>query len=182
MKKNGPDLSVAVPVAPPGSTERSLSASAIAGVTLIFAFAAALAAPTAFAQWKWKDASGGTQYGDSPPPGVQATRLRPLPGASPGTASGSPPAAAPMSMAEQEQAFRRRQMEAQEAEKKQLADAQRAEQMRERCIQARGYLAGLENGGRVVRFNEAGERQYLEDAQIDEAKARARQTVAEACR
>ncbi len=179
MKNNGPDLPAALPVAPPGATARSPGVC----VTLIITLATALAAPAAFAQWKWKDASGGTQYGDSPPPGVQATRLRPLPGTASGTASGSPPAAAaPMSMAEQEQAFRRRQMEAQEAEKKQLAESQRAEQMRERCIQARGYLAGLENGGRVVRFNEAGERQYLDDAQVEEAKARARQAVAEACR
>ena len=162
MNKNGPALAV-----------------------LALALAATLAAGPAFAQWKWQDESGRTEYGDMPPPGVSATRLKPLPGVSSGTARGSTPAAGtptPPSIAEQEQAFRRRQMEAQDAEKKQLADAQRADQMRERCTQARGYLAGLENTGRVVRFSETGERQYLDDAQVEEAKARARKDVADLCR
>ena len=35
-------------------------------------------------QFRWVDKDGRVQYGDTPPPGVKATRLRPPP---PGTAS-----------------------------------------------------------------------------------------------
>jgi hypothetical protein len=42
-------------------------------------------------------------------------------------------------------------------------------------------LANYEIGGRMTRVNPQGERYYLEDAQIEQEKARARADVAQAC-
>ena len=87
----------------------------------------------------------------------------------------------PKTTAEQEQDFRKRQQDQAKAAKEsgeQTAEAQRKE---ENCRAARQRLAQYEIGGRLTRVNPQGERYYLEDAQIEQEKARARSDVAQAC-
>ncbi len=66
---------------------------------------------------------------------------------------------------------------AKESEQK-SAEAQRKA---ENCRNARERLTQYEIGGRQSRINEKGERYYLEDAQIEQEKARARSDVAQSC-
>ena len=64
-----------------------------------------------------------------------------------------------------------------EADKK-TADASAKEA---NCKRARSALAGLETGGRQARFNDKGERVFLDDDQVAQEKARAASEVAKQC-
>jgi hypothetical protein len=157
-----------------------------------FAMLAILAVPAAAQQYKWKDASGRTQYGDIPPPGVQAERLtRSSVGTVSGGASSTTSAAAgdaakppsgPKTAAEQEQEFRKRRMEAEEKQKKDDKLAQDTRLKQENCTRAKQQLASLESGVRQTRINAKGELEFLEDSQIEAQKADARRAVSEWCR
>jgi hypothetical protein len=156
-----------------------------------FALLAIVALPAAAQQYKWKDANGRTQYGDIPPPGVQAERLsRSNVGSVSGGLSTAPsaagdaakPASGPKTAAEQEQEFRKRRMEAEEKQKKDEKLAQDTRLKQENCTRAKQQLASLESGVRQMRINEKGEREFLEDSQVEAQKADARRAVSEWCR
>jgi hypothetical protein len=131
-------------------------------------------------QFKWVDKDGRVQYGDTPPPGVNATRLRPPPGPS----SSQAPAAAkkgekPLSP---EAAFQKRQKEAKEQDDKDAKERADAEQRRTNCDAAQASLRQIQSGQRLTTMNAAGERVYLdEDARAREAE-RAQKAVSEWCK
>ena len=130
-------------------------------------------------QYKWVDADGKVRYGDVPPPGVKAQRMKP-PASGPSPAS---PAAAskgekPLSP---EAAYRKRQEDAQKERDKGAQAEQEASAKRENCTRAQESLRTLESGQRIARTDSKGERYYLEDAQIAQETARARQLVKESC-
>lgn len=148
-------------------------------------FLAVLAfAGAAHAQYRWVDKDGKTRYGDTPPPGVKATRL----GA---PASGSAPAAAPagaaanakkgpMTAAEREQDYRKRQeLTRKEQEKSEKGEKVAAEKA-ENCTRAREAKVALDSG-RVARINAAGERFFLDEAQIAQEQAKAQQAIQKFC-
>ena len=89
--------------------------------------------------------------------------------------------AAPLSVAEQEQAFRRRRLEAEENAQKQAKADEANRQKLAACSEAKGRLAGLDVGGRHRRVNERGEAVFLDDAQIEQEKSRARTEIGSAC-
>lgn len=60
--------------------------------------------------------------------------------------------------------------------------ARNTKQRQDECDQARSYLKGIEAGGRFVTFDAKGERVFMEQDQIDAAKAKGRQNVEEACK
>ena len=140
---------------------------------LLLAIAAlAFSAGAAAQMYKWKDENGHTQYGDTPPPGVQATPMR-------ARAGGTPPPAAPEEKKSEgkaekplspEAAFQKRQQEREAAEQKAAKDRQQAEQKRINCEQARAQLRALDSGVRMVTVTADGERVVMDD------DARARQT------
>ncbi len=57
-----------------------------------------------------------------------------------------------------------------------------AEERAEACTKAREKLRNYINARRLYRTNEAGEREYLGSAEIDNARASAEQEVADKCR
>jgi hypothetical protein len=140
----------------------------------------ALAASAAFGQaYKWRDASGRIQYSDTPPPpgakDVQQLRKTPAP-----PTSAAPSAA--KSIANQDAEFRKRLVEKKEAETKQ-AKAAEEEQIRARnCTQAKGQLAALESGGRMVQLNAQGDRIALDDAGRERAKEEAQRAIESWCK
>jgi hypothetical protein len=148
-------------------------------VTLVFATAASAQ------QYKWVDKDGKVRYGDVPPPGANATRLKaPPPGASAPSSAPAPSAAAkkdgkPLTP---EEAFRQRQEASRkDADKQAKADQEKALNQ-ENCTRAREALVGLESGQRIVRTDAKGERYYLDEAQIAQQTARARETVKQYCK
>ncbi len=145
---------------------------------------AAFAAPAAAQQYKWVDQDGKTRYGDVPPPGVKATRMKP-------PATGSAPAA-PAGAAKKdakkdekpltpEQAFQKRQKEQREEEEKAAKDRVQADAKRANCEGAQNQLRALEGGQRISRTDAKGERYMLEEAQVAQELAKARQGVQQWC-
>jgi hypothetical protein len=151
----------------------------------IFLFALAFAG-AAHAQYRWVDKDGKVRYGDTPPAGVKATAL-----GAPASGSAPPaPAAAskdakdakkgPMTAAEKEQDYRKRQADAKKAEEKSAKESEAQAAKTENCKSAREYQRTLETG-RVARTNAAGERYYMDEDQIAQELAKSQQAVQKNC-
>ena len=153
----------------------------------VLAFLALGVAAGANAQvYCWNTKDGKRQCGDTPPPGVKATAI----GGAASPASPPPPATdaagkaarkGPLTPTEQEQEFRKRQVEAQKSREKDEQAQQQAQAKQENCERARAALRTLESGQRIARTDEKGERYYLDDQQIAQEADRARQVVAKEC-
>jgi len=151
---------------------------------------AVLAAATGLAQAQikcWTDANGKRSCGDTPPPGAKVSTVRG------GTGSASPPPApaskdgkkdakkGPLTPAEQEQEYRKRQEEAKKAQAKADQERQDKAARNEACQRTREYLATLESGARIQRTNPSGERYYLDENQVAQEVAKARESMQKAC-
>lgn len=142
----------------------------LAGAALLF-----FAAQLAHAQYVWIDANGTRQYADRPPPpGTPPHKILKAPGrlasapapeasleaAKPATPEARP---APPTLAEREQAFRKRTQERAEQERKETMEAERRRELAERCEAARDVQAQLASGIRIARIDQNGERSYMSD-------------------
>jgi hypothetical protein len=157
---------------------------------LLFLAAFALAGAAAAQQFKWVDKDGKVRYGDTPPPGVKATPLgAPATGRAPAPAP-APDAAAkdakdakkgPLTPAEQEAEFRRRQQQAAKDADKEAKLQEDARARKENCANSQAQLRQLESGQRVSRIDDKGERVFVDDEQRKVDTARARKLVSEWC-
>lgn len=152
--------------------------------SLLIALLLAAAAASA-QQYKWVDRNGRVQYGDTPPPGANATALR-SPSAAPAVAPRAPDAKAeprkgPLTPAEQEAEFRKRQQDAEKERQKQAQAAQESEAKKANCALAQNQVRTLESGQRIARTDAKGERYFLEDAQVAQELVKARQAVQQWC-
>jgi len=136
----------------------------------------------------WNTKDGKRQCGDTPPPGVKATAMGAASApAAPAAPAGAKDAAAkdakkgPLTPAEQEQDFRKRQLEAQKSREKDEQAAQQAEAKQQNCERAREALRILESGQRIARVDKNGERYYLDEAKVAEESEKARQAVQRSC-
>ena len=160
--------------------------------TAVFVFASLSLASANAQVYKCIDAAGKVVYSQNPCPANTksgtVTRRVDRPSAAP--AEGSADRAAkgdaakktgPKTTVEQEQDFRKRQQDQAKATRESSAKSAEAQRKAENCRTSRERLAQYEIGGRMTRINPQGERYYLEDAQIEQEKARARSDVAQAC-
>jgi type IV secretory pathway VirB10-like protein len=141
--------------------------------------------------YKWVDANGKVHYSDQPPPsqGVkqQSTLQNPraaTPAALAPPAEGAQAAAAPSrpkTAAELDMEFRKRRLEAAEAEAKRQQEAQAKQEKQRNCEQAKARVATLQNGGRITRSSASGEQVYLDDAEIARELVEARKTADSWC-
>ena len=137
---------------------------------------------------KCVDANGKTVYLQGPcPKGAKSSTVAPAP--APSSASGvtakaddAAKATGPKTTAELEQEFRKRQQDQADARKKEEDRLAQAKNDQENCAAARRQLSGFELGGRQASINEKGERVFLDDAQIEKEKERARQAVSSSCK
>ncbi|MBI3141027.1 MAG: DUF4124 domain-containing protein [Rhodocyclales bacterium] len=143
---------------------------AIAALILGLAATAVLGAEI----YTWRDASGKVHYGDAPPPGVEAKKLKAGVPADSG-------AAQRRSLAEQEQEFRKRRSGAEEGRAQTEKEQAEAQARRRDCEAARAQLEALESGRRVTRFDEKGERVFLNDEERAQATERTRRQVDQFC-
>jgi Domain of unknown function (DUF4124) len=155
----------------------------------LIALSAALVAGNAHAQIKCWNEGGKRVCGDAPPAGAKVTNLKassgpadaaPAPAAKDGAKDAKAAKAGPLTPAEREQEFRKRQMDSQKAAEKQAAAQKDADAKRENCERAREALRTLETG-RVMRTDAKGERYFLDDAQVAQETAKARQIVKDSC-
>lgn len=144
-------------------------------VTLGFAVAASAQ------QFRWVDKDGRVQYGDTPPPGVKATRLKPPPGG-----SAPAPAAAARKDAKKplspEASFQKRQKDAKEEEDKAAKERAEADVRRSNCEAAQASLRQIQSGQRMMTMNAAGERVFLDDTARAREEERAQKAVSESCK
>ena len=151
--------------------------------TLIFVMLFGLAG-AAHAQIKCWNENAKRVCGDAPPPGAKVTTLR-----TPSGPTASAPAAkdataakrGPLTPAEQEQEYRKRQAESKKGAEKLAAEQKEAERKRDNCERAREALRTYESGGRVARTDAKGERYFLDENQIAQEAAKSRQNVQESC-
>ena len=117
--------------------------------------ALALAAlPAAAALYKRTDENGRLVYGDTPPAGVKAERV-----------NAPPPPADPNAvreMATKDAEIKARQRSRAEADAKAEKAQADAKTKGERCAQIRGNIQTMRSDAQVYRFNDKGEKIYLE--------------------
>jgi hypothetical protein len=151
--------------------------------TLLLVFILGFAAAASAQQYKWVDQDGKVRYGDVPPPGVKATRLKPP---ATGSASSAPASGAQKDSGAKalspEAAFRKRQEDAEKERMKEAKAEQDKAENAENCARAQEALRALESGQRISRTDPKGERYYLEDAQIAQETAKARESVKQWCK
>ena len=150
-----------------------------------------LAVSSAQAQvYKCVDAAGKVVYSQTPCPANTKSGTMSRNVLSPTAPSADSPAdkaadaaknAAPKTTAEQEQAFRKRQQEQAKATKESEQKSAEAQRKAESCRNARERLAQYEIGGRISRVDAQGERYYVDDAQAEQEKSRARADAAQSC-
>lgn len=145
----------------------------------------ALAATVAHGQeiYSWKDADGRVHYSDMPPAEAKVRTLRKAPlapekAAAP-AADGRP---TPASMAERELAFKKRRAATAEAEEKASTERAAADARQKECSEAKAQLVAMQDGQRVARFAENGERVVLDDAEHEAEIERLSQYVARNCK
>lgn len=166
----------------------------LAPLALVVALAACFSG-TALAQWKWRDKNGQVTLSDIPPPSSVPDKdilQRPAPArrvAAPHAAAASQPAAsgkvaaAPAKAAsDPELEARVRRVEQERQAQQKAEEEQRAAARAENCARAREAMRTLDSGTRLVRTNDKGEREVLDDRQRAEETQRARNLIASECR
>lgn len=160
--------------------------AAVFGIVLM----SSLCMPAA-AQWKWRDKSGQTQYSDLPPP--QGTpessvlqrpagaKLRSMPPPDAELTASAPGLPAPKAV-EPELEAKLRKAEQEKAAKSKAEDDKIAAQKADNCSRARSQVRMIDEGLRVARVNEKGEREVLDDKGRAEEASRARAVIASDCK
>ncbi|HJW10999.1 MAG TPA: DUF4124 domain-containing protein [Albitalea sp.] len=160
-----------------------IAVSVLLGATLSF---------PAAAQWKWRDKNGQVQYSDlPPPPGVADKDILQRPFgtlhqkmAAPAEAApaASAPPLAPVKAVEPELEAKRRKAEEEKAAKVKAEEEKVAAARAENCTRAKGHLRSLDDGIRIARTNDKGEREILDDKGRAEEAKRMRDIIASDCK
>ena len=121
------------------------------------------ALPAGAALYKWIDDNGRVVYGDTPPPGVKAERV--VASVPPGDPN------AVREMASKDAQLKKRQQDRADEEAKADKAAADAKAKLDRCVQIRGRLQGLRSEALLYRYNEKGEKAYLDAAEREKSIA-----------
>ena len=150
--------------------------------------------------YKWKDKNGVTRYSDVPPSDMPHQPLKPkkakaanvktVQSSQDGAESAAAPSAQPAKNdaiakgkpASQEEAANKRQLEAERAKKEAEVKAAEQKQNDDNCATAKSNLSTFSTGGRIVRMNENGEREFVDDAGIAKGLADAKADVDKYCK
>jgi len=125
--------------------------------------------------YKYVDKDGKTVYSDQPPANIDSKQLRVQTGTStPGPESKT----AVEKEKEQEKAKKAQQDTAKKAEQ----TTARAQAEEERCNAARENYRVYEQGGRIVKRSQSGERECLDEKEIDAEREKARTAMESACK
>jgi hypothetical protein len=154
--------------------------------TLVLLIGLAFAGATQAQIKCWTDADGKRACGDVPPPGAKVSTVK-----APTTPSDGAPASkdaaakdakkGPLTPAEREMEYRKKQAEAQKAAAKADQEKKDTADKNDNCQRAREMLRALESGQRLQRTDVNGERYYVDDAQREQETARARVVEKQSC-
>lgn len=143
-------------------------------------------------QWKWRDAAGQLHISDMPPPASVPSsailerptdvrrngRAVPQPSRAPEAAASAPRPAG----TDPELDARRKKADDEKAVQQKVAQEKDAALRAENCSRAKGHMAALNEGMRMTRTNEKGEREVLDDKGRAEEMQRARTVIASDCK
>jgi hypothetical protein len=140
--------------------------------------------------YKWKDKDGSIRYTDTPPPSnikqeaigakkaVQPTVTAPVENAAP-VPEKVKDLKAPANAEDAAAAQRQRNAEI-EKKNKQEKEAE-VKRKAENCSAAKANYETYKQGGRVYKMNERGEREYMDDKELNAGKEKAQQEIDENC-
>ena len=111
-----------------------------------------VALPVQAQMYKCVDARGVTSYTDKARPGCKEVAIR-----------GSPPISGSLQPPKQDLNFEEAEFRRRQLERAAAADDER-QALTQRCTQLRREHAALSGGRRLVRINEKGEREFMDDA------------------
>jgi len=144
-------------------------------IRIALAAAALLIAPLAGAQlYKYVDKDGKTVYTDQPPAATESKQLRVAPPAA--------PSSGPKSNLERDKELQKSRDSEKDKGKKAEEAAKAAEQKAANCQVAKNAHQHYQDGGRIYKYNAAGEREFMSDAEIDAARAKSKRDMDEACK
>lgn len=142
---------------------------------IALAVAALLFAPVVAAQlYKYVDKDGKTIYTDQPPAAGDSKQLRVAPPAA--------PASGPKSNVERDKELQKGREAEKDKGKKAEEAAKAAEQKAANCQVAKNAYQHYQDGGRIYKYNAAGEREFMSDADIEAARAKSKRDMDEACK
>lgn len=130
-------------------------------------------APLAGAQlYKYVDKDGKTVYTDQPPASADSKQVRVQ----------TAPADAPKSAVQRDKELQKgRDTKREEAKKAEDADKERARK-EANCNVARQQFQHYQDGGKIYKYNAAGERELMSDDDIEAARVRSKRELDEACK
>lgn len=148
------------------------------------------------AQWRWVDQNGHTVFSDQPPPPDtpaakiikqpfrnRAAEPAPVPAAAASAPAVAAAASAPKLVGKDNQLQqKKKEAEAAEEAKKKAHEQEVARVQAENCARARQGKTTYESGIRIVRTNEKGEREFLDDDQRAAEVRRLDQVIATECK
>jgi molecular chaperone GrpE (heat shock protein) len=143
---------------------------------IVVAIALALSPLAAAQLYKYVDKDGKTVYSDQPPPNTASKQVNVQSGPA------AAPAAGPKSAVEKDKDLEKSRKEAREKQDKQAKAAQKDQEAEQRCAQARTAFQSYSDGGRLYKYNDKGERVFMDDAEIEAARERSRKDMDEACK
>ena len=139
---------------------------------VVLALAVAIA-PLAGAQlYKYTDKDGKTVYTDQPPAAGDSKQLRVQPG----------PVDAPKSAVQKDKDLQKGRDAKKDEAKKSEEAAKLAQQKEANCNVAKQQFQHYQDGGKIYKYNAAGERELMSDADIEAARVRSKRELDEACK
>lgn len=131
--------------------------------------------------YKWKDKDGVVRYSDVPPasniPHETLNGKHALPTAAPAVTPEAPAPAA----ANPDEAATKRQQSAEQEKAQQQAKNNEQEIKKQNCMNAQTNMQKYKVGGRIMKVNEKGEREYLSDAEIKQGLEQAQKEIEQFC-
>jgi hypothetical protein len=138
---------------------------------IVLALACAVVPLASAEMYKYIDKNGKTVYSDTPPADADAKPVHVTP--STGTAVRQGPSL--------EKDLEKGRALAKERSKKEETAEQNAKLAQQRCEQAKEAYHAYEDGGRLFKYNDKGEREFLSDEEIDAKRVSSRRDMEEAC-
>lgn len=139
---------------------------------IVLALACAVAPLASATLYKYVDKDGKTVYSDMPPPTADAKQLNV-------TTGGAQPS---KSFVERDKELEKGRKAALDKQKKSEKDEARAKALAQRCEQAQANYRAYAEGGRLLKYDEKGERQYMTDEEIVAAREQSKHQMEEACK
>ncbi len=127
---------------------------------------------------KWVDEEGKVHYSDTPPP---AAKTQSVPNISGKGQVEAPATYSPKSYIERDAELKKSKQEKDEAAQKKAQQEAEAETKKRNCENARQNARALEEGARIITYDENGERSFLDDEARAKRLDEARKTISANC-